>query len=127
MVARQTRDHRAGGRRIEARAAPSTRRSDEDSTHGGRCRVSRRAVPAGGQSVVAGLLVMSEHEDLVPPIDPLRSHLPMIVYLDFKSPYAYLAKAPTYALEEEFGIEIDWRALTLDIPSYLGSARLGSD
>jgi 2-hydroxychromene-2-carboxylate isomerase len=55
--------------------------------------------------------------------DPLRSDSPLIVYLDFKSPYAYLAKDPGYALEDEFGIEIDWRPLTLDIPSYLGSAK----
>ena len=55
--------------------------------------------------------------------DPLRSDSPLIVYLDFKSPYAYLAKDPCFALEDEFGIAIDWRPLTLDIPSYLGSAK----
>ncbi len=59
--------------------------------------------------------------------DPLRSHLPLIVYIDFKSPYAYLAKDPAYALEDDLAIEIDWRALTLDIPSYLGSARLDAN
>jgi len=59
--------------------------------------------------------------------DPLRSDSPLIVYVDFKSPYAYLAKDPTYALERDFGIAIDWRPLTLDIPSYLGSAKLGAD
>tara|TARA_B100000029_G_scaffold494077_1_gene557383 strand:+ start:185 stop:865 length:681 start_codon:yes stop_codon:yes gene_type:complete len=47
----------------------------------------------------------------------------LIVYLDIKSPYAFLAKDPAYQLEEEFNIEIDWRLLTLDIPSYLGSAK----
>ncbi len=57
--------------------------------------------------------------------DPLASKAPLIVYLDHKSPYAYLAVAPTYALADELGIEIDWRPLTLDIPSFLGSARLG--
>ena len=56
--------------------------------------------------------------------DPLRSDRPLIVYIDFKSPYAYIAKDPTYAIEDQLGIEIDWRPLTLDIPSYLGSARL---
>ena len=60
------------------------------------------------------------------PFDPLASHAPLIVYVDHKSPYAYLAVEPTYALGEELGIEIDWRPLTLDIPSYLGSARLGA-
>ena len=56
--------------------------------------------------------------------DPLRSDHPLILYIDFKSPYAYLAKDPAYAIEDDLGIEIDWRPLTLDIPSYLGSARL---
>ncbi len=45
------------------------------------------------------------------------------VYIDFKSPYAYIAKDPTYALEEEFGIDVDWYPLTLNIGSYLGTAK----
>lgn len=45
------------------------------------------------------------------------------VYIDFKSPYAYVAKDPTYALEAAFDIEIDWYPLTLNIGSYLGTAR----
>ena len=45
------------------------------------------------------------------------------VYIDYKSPYAYVAKDPTYQLEEEFGVEIDWYPLTLNIGSYLGTAR----
>ena len=48
---------------------------------------------------------------------------PLKVYIDYKSPYAYLAKDPTYQLEVEFGIEIDWYPLTLNIGSYLGTAR----
>jgi 2-hydroxychromene-2-carboxylate isomerase len=56
--------------------------------------------------------------------DPLSSAAPLIIYIDYKSPYAYLAKDPTYSLEDELGIEVDWRPFTLDIPSYLGSARL---
>jgi 2-hydroxychromene-2-carboxylate isomerase len=56
--------------------------------------------------------------------DPLRSTAPLIVYIDYKSPYAFVAIEPTYQVEDHFGIEIDWRPLTLDIPSYLGSARL---
>jgi 2-hydroxychromene-2-carboxylate isomerase len=53
----------------------------------------------------------------------LESDCPMIVYVDIKSPYAFVAIAPTLALELELGIAFDWRPLTLDIPSYLGSAR----
>ena len=56
-------------------------------------------------------------------IDPLQSSAPLIVYVDVKSPYAWLAIEPTIALGEELRIPIDWRPLTLDIPSYLGSAR----
>lgn len=58
--------------------------------------------------------------------DPLQSESPLIVYVDTKSPFAFVALDPTYALADELGIEIDWRPLTLDIPSYLGSARLDS-
>ncbi len=55
---------------------------------------------------------------------PVASSAPLIVYIDYKSPYAYLAKDPTDTIGDELGIEIDWRPFTLDIPSYLGSARL---
>ena len=55
---------------------------------------------------------------------PLSSESPLIVYIDIKSPYAFVAKDPTIAMAEEVGVEIDWRPLTLNIPSYLGSARL---
>jgi 2-hydroxychromene-2-carboxylate isomerase len=58
--------------------------------------------------------------------DPWRSERPLIVYIDFKSPYAFLAKDPTHRLAEVLGIAVDWRPLTLDIPSFLGSARLDS-
>lgn len=53
----------------------------------------------------------------------LKSEAPLIVYLDIKSPYAFVAFRPTLALEAELGLQFDWRPLTLDIPSYLGSAR----
>ncbi len=58
-------------------------------------------------------------------LQPLVSDCPAIVYLDFKSPYAYLAIEPTRELEQELGVQFDWRPFVLDIPSYLGSARLG--
>ncbi|HXC53299.1 MAG TPA: DsbA family protein [Candidatus Limnocylindrales bacterium] len=58
--------------------------------------------------------------------DPLRSDRPLIVYVDLKSPYAYLAKDPTRALARRLGIAVDWRPLSLDIPSFAGSARLDS-
>lgn len=52
----------------------------------------------------------------------LQSDAPLIVYVDVKSPYAFVAIQPTLALELELGLHFDWRPLTLDIPSYLGSA-----
>ncbi len=53
----------------------------------------------------------------------LESDAPLIVYVDVKSPYAFIAIKPTLALERRLGVQFDWRPLTLDIPSYLGSAR----
>ncbi|MEM7640010.1 MAG: DsbA family protein [Pseudomonadota bacterium] len=53
----------------------------------------------------------------------LNSDAPLIVYVDIKSPYAFVATRPTLALEAELGLQFDWRPLTLDIPSYLGSAK----
>ncbi len=58
--------------------------------------------------------------------DPWHSEHPLIVYIDIKSPYAFIARDPTLALARQLGISIDWRPLTLDIPSYLGSARTGA-
>ena len=53
----------------------------------------------------------------------LESDAPLIVYIDVKSPFAFVALKPTLDLEAELGMQFDWRPLTLDIPSYLGSAR----
>jgi 2-hydroxychromene-2-carboxylate isomerase len=49
------------------------------------------------------------------------------VYIDFKSPYAYLAKDLVYALERDCAARIDWLPYILDIPSFLGSARLDAE
>ena len=45
-------------------------------------------------------------------------------YIDYKSPYAYLAKDLAYELEREFSVRVDWLPYVLDIPSFLGSARV---
>ena len=50
--------------------------------------------------------------------------LEITVYSDYKSPYAYLAKAPILALERDFAVRLNWLPYVLDIPSYLGSAEL---
>lgn len=54
----------------------------------------------------------------------LRGDVPLAVYIDLKSPYAYLAIDPTRDMARSLGVAIDWRPFTLDIPSYLGSAKL---
>jgi len=43
------------------------------------------------------------------------------IYIDYKSPYAYLAKDPAYELEREFGIEFTWLPYVLEIPDFLGT------
>ena len=45
----------------------------------------------------------------------------LIVYIDVKSPYAYLAVGPTREMAAELGIEPVWRAYTLEIPDFLGA------
>lgn len=46
------------------------------------------------------------------------------VYTDYKSPYAYLANGPIFQLAEELPVTLEWRPYILDIPKYLGSARV---
>jgi 2-hydroxychromene-2-carboxylate isomerase len=46
------------------------------------------------------------------------------LYTDYKSPYAYLAKDPAYALARDFGVRLDVLPYVLNIPDFLGSARL---
>jgi 2-hydroxychromene-2-carboxylate isomerase len=49
------------------------------------------------------------------------------VYSDYKSPYAYLAKDLAYELERDFAVRLDWLPYVLDIPSFLGSARVDGE
>ena len=51
----------------------------------------------------------------------------LIAYTDYKSPYAYLAKDLTYELERDTGARVEWRPYVLDIPAFLGSARVDED
>ena len=48
----------------------------------------------------------------------------VILYSDYKSPYAYLAKDPAFELERDFGVRVDVLPYVLNIPDFLGSARL---
>jgi 2-hydroxychromene-2-carboxylate isomerase len=49
------------------------------------------------------------------------------VYIDYKSPYAYLAKDLAYELERDLPIRLEWLPYILDIPMFLGSARISAD
>ena len=50
----------------------------------------------------------------------------LIHYFDYKSPYAYLAQAATDTLEQKYGIAVTRVPYTLNIPDYLGEAKLDS-
>jgi 2-hydroxychromene-2-carboxylate isomerase len=43
------------------------------------------------------------------------------IYIDYKSPYAYLIKDHVYDLEREFGFEFTWLPYVLYIPDFLGT------
>jgi 2-hydroxychromene-2-carboxylate isomerase len=45
----------------------------------------------------------------------------VILWSDYVSPYAFVAKAWAYALESDYEITLQWRPYTLDIASYMGS------
>jgi 2-hydroxychromene-2-carboxylate isomerase len=46
------------------------------------------------------------------------------LYTDYKSPYAYLAKDPAYALARDFGVRLELLPYMLNISDFLGSAKL---
>jgi 2-hydroxychromene-2-carboxylate isomerase len=45
----------------------------------------------------------------------------IILWSDYVSPYAFVAKAWAYALEQDYDIALNWRPYTLDIASFQGS------
>ena len=49
------------------------------------------------------------------------------VYIDYKSPYSYLAVEPAWRIEEDYDVELRWLHYTLDIPSFLGSGRVDEE
>ncbi len=49
------------------------------------------------------------------------------LYIDHKSPYAYLAVEPAWELARDFHVKLDWLPYTLDIPDFLGSAIVAKD
>ena len=57
--------------------------------------------------------------------DVASSDSPLIVHIDFKSPYAFLAIEPTRQMLKSLGVVADWRPFVLDIGSYLGTREVG--
>ena len=45
----------------------------------------------------------------------------VILWTDYVSPYAFVAKAGAYDLERDYDIALEWRPYTLDIASFQGS------
>jgi 2-hydroxychromene-2-carboxylate isomerase len=43
------------------------------------------------------------------------------VYSDYKSPYAFVASARLFELEEKEGVELEWLPYTLRIPEFMGT------
>jgi 2-hydroxychromene-2-carboxylate isomerase len=48
----------------------------------------------------------------------------LTVYIDYKSPYAYLAKDLVYELGREVPVRLDWLPYDLDLADFMGSARV---
>jgi 2-hydroxychromene-2-carboxylate isomerase len=46
--------------------------------------------------------------------------MPIKLYFDYKSPFAYLAKDEAYKLEENYHVQIEWLPYVLNIPEALG-------
>jgi 2-hydroxychromene-2-carboxylate isomerase len=48
----------------------------------------------------------------------------LTAYIDYKSPYAYLAKDLVYDLERDCGVRVDWLPYDLDLADFMGTARV---
>jgi len=46
------------------------------------------------------------------------------IYIDFKSPYAYLAIEPSKKFAKDLKLKINWLPYVLEIPKFLGSAKV---
>jgi len=42
------------------------------------------------------------------------------LWIDYVSPYAFVAKAAAYALADDYEVELQWRPYTLDVASFMG-------
>ena len=49
------------------------------------------------------------------------ARLRLRVYTDYKSPFAYIANKRLFEIEQELGVELEWRPYTLRIPEFMGA------
>lgn len=49
--------------------------------------------------------------------------LPIKLYFDYKSPFAYLAKDEAYQLEEDYHVQVEWLPYVVNIPEVYGDLR----
>lgn len=47
----------------------------------------------------------------------------ILVYFDYKSPYTFVGKAATYALESELGVKLTWLPYAVDLSGVTGTHR----
>ena len=45
----------------------------------------------------------------------------IVLWSDYVSPYAFVAKAGAYALAADYEIALEWRPYTLDVSSFMGA------
>src|SRR3569623_1293883 len=43
------------------------------------------------------------------------------IYTDYKSPYAYVANKRLFALEQDYGVELEWLPYTLRVAEFMGT------
>lgn len=85
-------------------------------------RLQRRGVPLPQPADIISSLALQR-----PPARPkLQCSRTLEVYVDLKSPYAFLAIEPTYALPEDFNVDLVWKPYVLNIAGFLGSAEVGA-
>jgi len=49
--------------------------------------------------------------------------IPIKLYFDYKSPFAYLAKDEAYQLEEDYHVQVEWLPYVVNIPEVYGDLR----
>ena len=59
-------------------------------------------------------------------MDPAPNSEELKLYFDYKSPYAWLAAEPAFALPERFAVSLRWIPFTLRIKGDRKSTRLNS-